>query len=135
MVMDRTLMMIWQLAGRRPSRAGALSERTPAQPTDLTSPPGYRLRSNRPASRASPLAALTGRTWRARGDRLPERLLPMQDRRVGAGGIIEAVDLASAERKLHAAEEGRVRVGLEIGINEVRNLARLAVRDHGGGRL
>jgi hypothetical protein len=64
-----------------------------------------------------------------------ERLLPMQDRRVGAGGIIEAVDLASAERKLHAAEEGRVRVGLEIGINEVRNLARLAVRDHGGGRL
>jgi hypothetical protein len=57
-----------------------------------------------------------------------KRLLPMQDRRVGTGGIIEAVDLAGAKRKLDAAEQGRVRIGLEIGINEVRNLARLPVQ-------
>ena len=52
-----------------------------------------------------------------------KRLLAMQDRRVCAGGVIEAIDLAGAERELDAALERRVRVGLEIGINEVRNLA------------
>ncbi len=57
-----------------------------------------------------------------------KHLLAMQDRRIGAGGVIEAIDLASAERELDAAQQGRVRVGLEIGINEVRYLAGLAVR-------
>ena len=52
----------------------------------------------------------------------------MQDRRVGAGGVIEAIDLAGAERELDAAQQGRVRVGLEVGIDEVRNLAGLAVQ-------
>ena len=31
-----------------------------------------------------------------------ERLLAMEDRRICAGGIIETIDLASAERKLDA---------------------------------
>jgi hypothetical protein len=57
-----------------------------------------------------------------------KRLLPMQDRWVGTGGVIEAIDLAGPERELDAAEQGRVRVGLEIGINEIRNLARLPVQ-------
>jgi hypothetical protein len=52
----------------------------------------------------------------------------MQDRRVCADGVIKAVDLAGAERQLDAAQQGRVRVGLKIGINEVRNLAGLAVQ-------
>jgi hypothetical protein len=52
----------------------------------------------------------------------------MHDRRVCAGGVIEAVDLAAAERKLDASQQGRVWVGLEIGVNEVGNLARLAVQ-------
>ena len=57
-----------------------------------------------------------------------KRLLPMQDRWVGTGGVIETIDLTGPERKLDAAPQGRVRVGLEIGINEVRNLARLPVQ-------
>jgi hypothetical protein len=57
-----------------------------------------------------------------------ERLLAMQDRRVCAGGVIEAIDLASAERQLDAAPQGRMRVGLEIGVGQVRNLAGMAVQ-------
>ena len=57
-----------------------------------------------------------------------ERLLAMQDRRVCAGGVFKALDLASPERELDAAQQGRVRVGFEIGINEVRNLAGMAVQ-------
>ena len=52
----------------------------------------------------------------------------MRDRRVCAGSVVKAIDLASAKRKLYASKQGRVRVGLEIGINKVRNLARLAVQ-------
>jgi hypothetical protein len=57
-----------------------------------------------------------------------ERLLAMQDRRVSACGIVKAIDLASAQRELDAVPQGRVRVGLEVGINEVRNFAGLAVQ-------
>ena len=57
-----------------------------------------------------------------------ERLLAMQDRRVCAGGVVEAVDLAAAERRLDAAQQGRVRVGLKIRIDQVRHLAPLAVQ-------
>jgi hypothetical protein len=56
-----------------------------------------------------------------------KRLLTVQDRRVGTGGVVKAIDLAGLERELDAAQQGRMRVGLEIGTNEVRNLARLAV--------
>jgi hypothetical protein len=45
-----------------------------------------------------------------------KRLLPMQDRRVRARSVIEAVNPAGTERELDAALKCRVRVGLEIGI-------------------
>ena len=57
-----------------------------------------------------------------------ECLLTMEDRRIGTGSVIGAVDLAGTERELDAALECRVPVGLEIGINKVANLARLAVQ-------
>ena len=57
-----------------------------------------------------------------------KRLLAMEDRRIRAGGVFPAVDLAGAEREPDAALEYGVRVGLEIGINEVRNLAGFAVQ-------
>jgi hypothetical protein len=57
-----------------------------------------------------------------------KRLLAMEDRRVCAGGVIEAVDLARPERELDAAPQDRVRIGLEIGIGEVRNLASVPVQ-------
>jgi hypothetical protein len=60
--------------------------------------------------------------------RRQECLLAMEDRRIGTRGVIEAIDIAGAERELDAALEFRVRVGLNIGINEVRNLARLPVQ-------
>jgi hypothetical protein len=59
---------------------------------------------------------------------LQERLLAMEDRRIGAGSVIEAVNLEGTERELDTSLERRVRLGLEIGINEVRNLAGLAVQ-------
>jgi hypothetical protein len=46
-----------------------------------------------------------------------ERLLPMQDGWVRAVRIVVAIELARAERQLDAAEQGRMRVGLELGIN------------------
>jgi hypothetical protein len=57
-----------------------------------------------------------------------ECLLAMEDRWISAGGVIEAVNLAGAERELDAAAQWRVWVGLEIGINEIRDLARLTVQ-------
>jgi hypothetical protein len=57
-----------------------------------------------------------------------KRLLTVQDRRVVAGSVIETFNLACPEAQLDTAQQGRVRVGLEIGINEVRNLARLPVQ-------
>jgi hypothetical protein len=57
-----------------------------------------------------------------------ERLLAMEDGRVGAVGIVIAVELAGAERQLDAAKQGRMRVGRELGINEVRNLPRMPMQ-------
>src|SRR4051794_28434613 len=57
-----------------------------------------------------------------------ERLLAMEDRRVRALHIVVAIELARAERQLDAAKQGRMRVGLEIGINEVRNLPRMPMQ-------
>ena len=56
-----------------------------------------------------------------------ERLLAVQDRRVGAGGVIGALDLAGPQVELDAAQQGRVRVGVEVGVGQVRDLARMAV--------
>jgi hypothetical protein len=48
-----------------------------------------------------------------------ECLLAMEDRRVCAGFVFEAIDFASAERQFHAAEQSRLRIGLEIGVNDL----------------
>ena len=55
-------------------------------------------------------------------------LLAVDDRRIAASGIVETVNLASAERELDAASQSRVRVGLEIGIDKVGKLAGMAVQ-------
>jgi len=52
-----------------------------------------------------------------------ERFLAVEDRRVRAGGVFQAVDLAGAKRELDAPQEGRVGIGLEVRIDEIRNLA------------
>ena len=57
-----------------------------------------------------------------------EPLLAMEDRWIRAGREVEAVDLTRAKRELDAALEYGVRVGLEFGIIEVRNLSGLAVQ-------
>jgi len=43
-----------------------------------------------------------------------ERFLAVDGRRVGAGGVFQAVNLASVQRKLDAAQQGRVGIGLEF---------------------
>jgi hypothetical protein len=40
---------------------------------------------------------------------------------------VVAVELPRPERELEAAEQGRVRVGLEVGIDQVRDLPRMPV--------
>jgi hypothetical protein len=57
-----------------------------------------------------------------------ERLLAVQDRRVGAGGVFMAVELAGPERELDAAEQGRMRVGREGGVDQVGDRARMPVQ-------
>jgi hypothetical protein len=52
----------------------------------------------------------------------------MEDGRVRAVRIVVAVELAAAERQLDAAEQGRMRVGLELGINQVRNLPGMPIQ-------
>ncbi len=56
-----------------------------------------------------------------------ECLCAVQDGRGGGTGVVEALNLASAERELDAAYECRVWVGLEVGIDQVRNLAGMVV--------
>jgi hypothetical protein len=63
-----------------------------------------------------------------------ERLFAVQDRRVGTGGVIEAIDLARSERELDVAQQSRVRVGLEVWINEVGDRAGLTVQLDSVGR-
>jgi hypothetical protein len=52
----------------------------------------------------------------------------VQDRRVHARGVIRALDLAGPQVELDAPKERRVRVGVEVGIDQVRDLARMAVQ-------
>ena len=47
---------------------------------------------------------------------------------MGAGGEFQAVDLTGTERELDAPEQCRVRIGLEVGIDEVRDLAGVTVQ-------
>jgi hypothetical protein len=55
-------------------------------------------------------------------------LLAMEDGGVGAVRIVVAVELACAERQLDASAQGRMRVGGELGINQVRNLPRMPMQ-------
>ncbi len=48
-----------------------------------------------------------------------EGLLAVQDRRILAPGVIEALDLAGPQVQLDAPNEGRVRVGRELGVDEI----------------
>ncbi len=60
--------------------------------------------------------------------RWEERFLAVEDGGVGALGVVEAVELPRPERELDAAEQGRGRVGLEVGIDQVRDLPRMPVQ-------
>ena len=57
-----------------------------------------------------------------------ERFLAVEDGGIGALGVVEAVELPRPERELDAAEQGRVRVDLEVGIDQVRDLPRMPVQ-------
>jgi hypothetical protein len=52
----------------------------------------------------------------------------VEDGGIGALGVVEAVELPRPERELDAAEQGRVRVDLEVGIDQVRDLPRMPVQ-------
>ena len=57
-----------------------------------------------------------------------EGLLAVEDRRVGTAAVLQAVDLAGPQLELDAPQQGRVGVGLELGVDQVRDLAGLAVQ-------
>ena len=57
-----------------------------------------------------------------------ERFLAVEDGGIGARRVVVAVELPRPERELDAAEQGRVRVGLEVGIDQVRDLPRMPVQ-------
>jgi len=57
-----------------------------------------------------------------------ERFLAVEDGGIGALGEIEAVELPRPQRELDATEQGRVRVVLEVGIDQVRDLPRMPVQ-------
>jgi hypothetical protein len=54
---------------------------------------------------------------------IEKRLLAMEDGRVLARRVVEALELAGAELQLDATLEGRVRIGVEVRIDEGRELA------------
>ena len=56
-----------------------------------------------------------------------EGLFAMQDWRVGAGLVFEAIDLAGAEREFDATEQGGVGVGFEVGVGEVGEFSGMAM--------
>ena len=57
-----------------------------------------------------------------------DRFLAVEDRGIGALSVVEAVELPRPQRELDAAKQGRVRVGLEVGIDQVRDLPRMPVQ-------
>jgi hypothetical protein len=56
-----------------------------------------------------------------------ERLLAVQDRRVVTAGESPAVDLPGPQVQLHAPQESRVGIGLEVGIDQVCDRAGVAM--------
>ena len=57
-----------------------------------------------------------------------EGLLAVQDRRVLAPCVVDALDLAGLQVELDAPQQCRVRVGLEVGVDEIGDLARVPVQ-------
>ncbi len=57
-----------------------------------------------------------------------ERFLAGEDGGIGARRVVVAVELPRPERELDAAEQARMRVGVEIGIDQVRDLPRMPVQ-------
>ncbi len=77
------------------------------------------------------LFLLLGQSGEPGHQRVPgreERFLAVEDGGIGALGVVEAVDLPRPQRELDAAEQGRVRVGLEVGIDQVRDLPGMPVQ-------
>jgi hypothetical protein len=50
-----------------------------------------------------------------------ERFLAVEDGGIGARCVVNAVELPRPQRELDASEQGRVRVGLDVGIDQVRD--------------
>ncbi len=74
---------------------------------------------------------LPGQSGELGQERIPgweERFLAVEDGGIGALGVVEAVELPRAERKLDAAEQGRGRVSLDVGTDQVRDLPRMPVQ-------
>jgi hypothetical protein len=93
-------------------------------------PPGPRADRRRLVQKPGALL-LAGEPLELRSERVlgpQEGLLAVQDRRVLAPGVIEALDGAGPQVQLDAPQQGRVRVGLEVGVDEIGDLARLAVQ-------
>ena len=59
--------------------------------------------------------------------RREERFLAVQDGRVVALAVVVKVDLPRSHVEFHAGRQGRVGIGFEVGISEVRDLAREAM--------
>ena len=110
-----------------PAPAGARGGHSPAR--EALSPSGPGADRRRLVQQPGPLL-LAGQAGELRPPRVvgeEERLLAVQDRRVRAGGVVGALDLAGPQVQLDAPKQGRVRVGVEVGIGQVRDLARMAV--------
>ncbi len=57
-----------------------------------------------------------------------ERFLAVEDGGIGTLGVVEAVELPRPQRELDAAQQARVRVSLEVGIDQLRDLPRIPVQ-------
>jgi hypothetical protein len=55
--------------------------------------------------------------------RMEKRFLAVQNLGIGGGGEVETVQLPCAQRQPDGAQQGRMRIGLEVGVDEVGNLA------------
>jgi hypothetical protein len=53
-----------------------------------------------------------------------EQFLPVQDRGIGALGIVVALDLPGLQVQLDAAQQRRVRIVLEVRVDQLRELLR-----------
>ena len=128
-VREVTHLRLWEaiprLGPNQPMSAECVTHRAEA-----VGPPGPRADRRRLVQEAGPLL-LAGEPLELRSERVvgrQEGLLAMQDRRVLAPGVVDALDLAGPQVELDAPQQGRVRVGLEVGVDEIGDLARVPVQ-------